>query len=216
MNLLRILTLATVAIMSHHAIANNTIDPLPSWNDTATKKGIIQYVQQTTNPDSMQFIPVSERIATFDNDGTLWAEKPVYFQLYFALDQIKAQASQHPEWKTEEPFASALKGDLEGVKKSGMEGLVKLVMASHTGMSTEQFNASVKAWIKTARHPTTHRPFTEMVYQPMIELLHYLQDNNFKTYIVSGGGVEFMRAWAPEDIPYTQRADFRLIGQNSI
>ncbi|MGO2420717.1 MAG: HAD family hydrolase [Vibrio casei] len=198
MNLLRILTLATVAIMSHHAIANNTIDPLPSWNDTATKKGIIQYVQQTTNPDSMQFIPVSERIATFDNDGTLWAEKPVYFQLYFALDQIKAQASQHPEWKTEEPFASALKGDLEGVKKSGMEGLVKLVMASHTGMSTEQFNASVKAWIKTARHPTTHRPFTEMVYQPMIELLHYLQDNNFKTYIVSGGGVEFMRAWAPE------------------
>ncbi|MBD1571999.1 haloacid dehalogenase-like hydrolase [Vibrio sp. S17_S38] len=198
MKFLRILSVVLVTVISHQVLASTEVDPLPSWNDTAAKKSIIQYVQQTTTPDSKQFIPVSDRIATFDNDGTLWAEKPVYFQLYFALEQIKEKANQHPEWKTEEPFASVLKGDLEGIKKSGMEGLMKIVMASHAGMSSDDFDAAVQAWIKTARHPNTKRPFTEMVYQPMIELLHYLQDNDFKTYIVSGGGVDFMRAWASE------------------
>lgn len=198
MKFLRILSVVLVTVISHQVLASTEVDPLPSWNDTAAKKSIIQYVQQTTTPDSKQFIPVSDRIATFDNDGTLWAEKPAYFQLYFALEQIKEKASQHPEWKTEEPFASVLKGDLEGIKKSGTEGLIKIVMASHTGMSSEEFDASVKAWLKTARHPDSQRPFTEMVYQPMLELLHYLQQNDFKTYIVSGGGVDFMRAWASE------------------
>lgn len=130
----------------------------------------------------------------------------VYFQFYFVLDQIKAKASQHPEWKTEEPYASVLKGDLEGVKQSGMEGVMKLAMATHSGMSTDQFDASVAQWLKTAKHPTTQRPYPQMVYQPMLELLHYLQANDFKTFIVSGGGVEFMRVWAPEvyNIPKEQ------------
>ncbi len=198
MKLLRTLTLAAIALFSYQTIAASTADPLPSWNDTATKKNIIQYVEQATNPDSKQFIPVTERIATFDNDGTLWGEKPVYFQLYYAIDQIKANADKHPEWKTKEPFASVLKGDMEGVKKSGVKGILELVNATHSGMNTEEFEASVKSWIKTARHPITQRPFNKMIYQPMVELLHYLQDNNFKTYIVSAGGVDFMRAWAPE------------------
>lgn len=196
MKIFRSLTLAAITLLSHQVLAN--VDPLPSWNDTQTKKSIIEYVQQTTSPDSKQFIPVSERIATFDNDGTLWAEKPAYFQLYYAIDQVKAQASQHPEWKNTEPFASVLKGDMEGVKKSGVKGILALVNATHSGMNSEEFDASVKNWLKTARHPDTQRPFTQMVYQPMIELLHYLQDNQFKTYIVSAGGVDFMRAWAPE------------------
>lgn len=174
-----------------------TADPLPSWNNTSAKQQIIKFVQQSTQQNADTFIPVEDRIATFDNDGTLWAEKPVYFQFYFVLDQIKAKASQHPEWKTEEPYASVLKGDLEGVKKSGMDGVMKLAMATHAGMSADQFEATVAEWLKTAKHPTTQRPYTQMVYQPMIELLHYLQANDFKTYIVSGGGVEFMRVWAP-------------------
>lgn len=198
MNLLRYFLPVLLLLISHLSFANSPPDPLPSWNDTATKQQIIKFVQHSTDSQSDTFIPVADRIATFDNDGTLWAEKPVYFQLYFALAQIKEKAAQHPEWKTQEPFASVLKGDLEGVKKSGMEGLLKIVMASHTGMSSEQFDASVNAWLKTARHPDSQRPFTEMVYQPMLELLHYLQQNDFKTYIVSGGGVDFMRAWAPE------------------
>lgn len=198
MKMFRTLTLAAVALMSYQALANNNIDPLPSWNDTQTKQSIIQYVEQTTTADSEQFIPVKDRIATFDNDGTLWGEKPIYFQLYYAIDQVKAQADQHPEWKTEEPFASVLRGDMEGVKKAGVEGVLALVNATHSGMNTEEFDVSVKAWLKTARHPDSKRPFNEMIYQPMVELLHYLQDNEFKTYIVSAGGVDFMRAWAPE------------------
>lgn len=198
MTVLRALKWVVIVMMSSQAIANSTVDPLPSWNDTQTKKNIIQYVQQTTTPNTKQFIPVNDRITTFDNDGTLWAERPVYFQMYFILDQVKAKASLHPEWKTTEPFASALKGDMEGVSKSGMKGLQVLVDATLSGMNSNEFDASVKSWLETARHPDTGRPFTEMVYQPMIELLHYLQDNNFKTYIVSGGGVDFMRVWASE------------------
>lgn len=173
-------------------------DPLPSWNDTATKQQMMQFVQQTTEKNSPQFVPVEERIAVFDNDGTLWAEQPAYFQLFYAIDRVKDEADKHPEWKTEEPFASLLKGDMEGVKKSGMEGVMKLVMATHANMTTDQFSQSVDQWMKTAKHPATEKLFTQMVYQPMIELLGYLRSNGYKTYIVSGGGVEFMRAWAPQ------------------
>lgn len=189
--------LLLLGITSQLSMAANTSDPLPSWNNTSAKQEIIKFVQQSTQENADTFIPVADRIATFDNDGTLWGEKPIYFQFYFILDQIKAKASQHPEWKTEEPYASVLKGDLESVKKSGMDGVMKLAMATHSGMSAEQFEASVAQWLKTAKHPTTQRPFPEMVYQPMVELLHYLQANDFKTFIVSGGGVEFMRVWAP-------------------
>ncbi|WP_120511315.1 HAD family hydrolase [Photobacterium salinisoli] len=173
-------------------------DPLPSWNDTATKQQMMQFVQQTTDKNSPQFVPVEERIAVFDNDGTLWAEQPAYFQLFYAIDRVKDEADKHPEWKTEEPFASLLKGDMEGVNKSGMEGVMKLVMATHANMTTDQFSQSVDQWMKTAKHPATEKLFTQMVYQPMIELLGYLRSNGYKTYIVSGGGVEFMRAWAPQ------------------
>ncbi|WP_027252749.1 HAD family hydrolase [Photobacterium halotolerans] len=178
--------------------ASAATDPLPSWNDTATKQQMMQFVEQTTDSSSAQFVPASERIATFDNDGTLWAEQPAYFQLFYAIDRVKALADKHPEWKTEEPFASILKGDMEGVKKSGMEGLMKLVMVTHANMTTEQFSQSVEQWMQTAKHPVTNKPFTDMVYQPMLELLNYLHSNGYKTYIVSGGGVEFMRTWAPQ------------------
>lgn len=178
--------------------ASAATDPLPSWNDTATKQQMMQFVEQTTDSSSAQFVPASERIATFDNDGTLWAEQPAYFQLFYAIDRVKALADKHPEWKTEEPFASILKGDMEGVKKSGMEGLMKLVMVTHANMTTEQFSQSVEQWMQTAKHPVTNKPFTDMVYQPMLELLNYLRSNGYKTYIVSGGGVEFMRSWAPQ------------------
>lgn len=173
-------------------------NPLPSWNPTLAKQQIIQFVQQTTAQDSPQFVPVAERIAVFDNDGTLWAEQPAYFQLLYAVDQVKALAELHPEWKTQAPFASILKGDIEGVKQSGMEGVMKLVMATHANMTTEQFSRSVERWITTARHPGTGKLYTQMVYQPMLELLNYLRRHEYKTYIVSGGGSEFMRVWVPQ------------------
>lgn len=170
-------------------------DPLPSWNEGENKKAIIGFVERVTQAGGSDFVPEAERIATFDNDGTLWCEQPLYFQLLFILDRIKALAPQHPEWKEKEPFASVLKGDLKGVMASGEKGIIELLAATHTGMTTEEFTATVKAWIATAKHPTTGRPLTKMVYQPMLELLEYLRANGFKTYIVSGGGVEFMRAW---------------------
>jgi hypothetical protein len=171
-------------------------DPLPSWNDTATKKSIVTFVEKVTKEGSPDFVPVPERIATFDNDGTLWCEQPAPVQLFFALDRVKALASQHPEWKTQEPFASLLKGDLKTALAGGDRALLELVMATHTGMTTVEFEQSVKDWIATARHPKTGRLFTEMTYQPMLELLAYLRANGFKTFIVSGGGIEFMRPWA--------------------
>lgn len=181
-------------------------DPLPSWNDTAAKQKIIQFVEQTTNPDSKQFVPVSDRVATFDNDGTLWAEQPAYFQLYFTFARVKALAPQHPEWKTEQPFAALLAGDTKKVMESGVPGLLKLVMATHSGMTNEEFKGLVKAWLVESKHPTTNKNYVDMTYQPMLELLTYFQVHDFKTYIVSAGGVEFMRAWAPAvyNIPVDQ------------
>jgi len=170
-------------------------DPLPSWNDTAPKKAIVAFVEKVTKTGSPDFVPPSERIATFDNDGTLWSEQPMYFQLVFALDRVKTLAPQHPEWKEIQPFKAALGGDLKTVFAGGEHALLELVMATHAGNTAEEFAKTVKDWIATARHPKTGRPYTEMVYQPMLELLAYLRANGFKTFIVSGGGIEFMRPW---------------------
>jgi hypothetical protein len=171
-------------------------DPLPSWNDTATKKSIVTFVDQVTKEGSPDFVPVDERIATFDNDGTLWGEQPMYVQLAFVLDRVKELAPLHPEWTSKEPFASALKGDLKGALAGGERGILEMLMATHAGMTTDEFSQIVTQWLSTAKHPKTKRPYTEMVYQPMVELLAYLRANGFKTFIVSGGGVEFMRPWS--------------------
>jgi phosphoglycolate phosphatase-like HAD superfamily hydrolase len=170
-------------------------DPLPSWNNGPAKQSIMAFVEKVTKEGSPDFVPVPERIAVFDNDGTLWAEQPMYFQAFFVFDRIKALAPQHPEWKDKEPFASVLKGDVKSALAGGDRALMEMVMATHTGMTSEEFAKIVKDWIATAKHPMTKRPYTEMVYQPMLELLAYLRANGFKTFVVSGGGIEFMRPW---------------------
>ncbi len=178
------------------AVAHAATDPLPSWNDGASKQAIVQFVEKVTDQKSASFVPPGERIATFDNDGTLWSEQPMYFQAFFIFDRIKALAAQHPEWKSQEPFASVLRGDVKGALAGGEEGLVEMAMATHAGMTTEEFETIVTDWITTAKHPKTGKLYTEMVYQPMLELMGYLKANGFKPYIVSGGGVEFIRPWA--------------------
>ena len=198
MKAIRTQNLIAAAIVGALAITTtiaHAADALPSWNDTAPKKAIIAFVEKVTKKGSADFVPPAERIATFDNDGTLWAEQPMYFQFLFALDRVKALAPQHPEWKDKEPFASLLKGDVKGALAGGERAMIEIVMATHAGMTTAEFEQIVKNWIVTAKHPVTKRPFTEMVYQPMLELLAYLRANGFKTFIVSGGGIEFMRPW---------------------
>jgi hypothetical protein len=170
-------------------------DPLPSWNDGPAKQAIVSFVETVTRKGSPSFVPVSERIATFDNDGTLWCEQPAPVQAYFAMDRVKALASQHPEWQTQEPFASLLKGDLGAVLALSEHELLDIVMATHTGMTTAEFGRIVEDWIATARHPSSGKRFTEMVYQPMLELLAYLSAKGFRNYIVTGGGIEFVRQW---------------------
>jgi phosphoserine phosphatase len=170
-------------------------DVLPSWNQGFAKQSIIDFVNRVTQADSKDFVPPEERIATFDNDGTLWSEQPAYFQLFFALDRVKALAPKHPEWKTKQPFKAALQGDLKTVFSGGEHALLELVMASHAGNTTEEFENIVSEWIGTAKHPRFKRPYTECIFQPMLELLSYLRANGFKTWIVSGGGIEFMRPW---------------------
>jgi phosphoglycolate phosphatase-like HAD superfamily hydrolase len=191
----RIITAAIFCAMASPTAVAQTADPLLSWNESKAKQSITEFVGKVTKPDSPAFVPPAERIATFDNDGTLWAEQPMYFQLLFALDRVKALAPQHPEWKSKEPFASLLKGDVKGALAGGEPAIGQIVMTTHAGMTTEEFEKIVQEWIATAKHPTTKRPYTEMVYQPMLELLAYLRANGFKTFIVSGGGIEFMRAW---------------------
>jgi phosphoserine phosphatase len=186
-------TLALLVIASRPILAAD--DPLPSWSDTSPKKAIMSFVERVTKEGSPEFVPTSERIATFDNDGTLWAEQPVYVQILFVVDRVKALAPQHPEWRTREPFASLLQGDLKAVAASGEAGIAELMAATHSGMTTDEFSQTVSDWLATARHPTTGKPFTSMVYQPMLELLAYLRAHGFKTYIASGGGIEFMRPW---------------------
>jgi len=173
-------------------------DPLPSWNDTSTKKEIVAYVGTVTDKNHSNFIPISERIATFDNDGNLWSEQPAYFQLFFAIDRVKAMASDHPEWADEQPFKAVLENDMDELAKQGEHGLLQLVMATHAGNTVEEFETDVKEWINTAKHPTKKVAYDKLVYQPMLELLRYLRANDFKTYIVSGGGVDFMRAFVTE------------------
>ena len=168
-------------------------DPLSSWNDGPVKQTIVEFVHKTTDKASPDFVPSAERIATFDNDGTLWTEHPMYTQLAFALDRIKELAPQHPEWKTQQPFKAVLDNDMKTLAAAGEKGLVELIMTSHAGMSTAEFEQIVTDWFKTAKHPRFKRPYTELAYQPMVELLEYLRANGFKTYIVSGGGIEFMR-----------------------
>jgi phosphoglycolate phosphatase-like HAD superfamily hydrolase len=173
-------------------------DALPSWNDTAPTRAIVAFVERVTRPGSAEFVPPPERIATFDNDGTLWAEQPVYVQLLFAIDRVKALAAEHPEWRTQQPFAAVLEGDLAQLGSFSEQELAQLLAATHAGMTTDEFSATVSEWIAAARHPTTGKPFTQMVYQPMLELLAYLRANGFKTFIVSGGGIEFMRPWTEQ------------------
>ena len=173
-----------------------TKDPLPSWNEGATKASIVDFVARVTNADGEDYVVPEKRIATFDNDGTLWSEQPYYFQVDFALDQIKALAPQHPEWLGKEPFKSVLAGDLKSVLAGGLPAIVELVIATHSGMTTEEFDTVAREWLATKRHKKTNRLFTEMIFQPMLELLAYLRANGFKTFIVSGGGIEFMRAFA--------------------
>ena len=175
-----------------------TPDPLPSWNSGNTKQAILDYIADVTNPESVNFIPISERIATFDNDGNLWSEQPAYFQLLFAMERIKALAPDHPEWKTQQPFKAVLEDDMTELAKYGTHGILELVMVSHAGMTTEEFESIANEWLATARHPRFNRSFTDLVYQPMLELLQFLRENDFKTFIVSGGGIEFMRPWVEE------------------
>jgi len=186
---------ALLAIILAGLSAAQAKDPLPSWNDGAAKKSITDFVAKITTEGSSDLVPPEERIATFDNDGTLWCEQPLYFQLLFALDRVKALAPQHPEWRTKEPFASLLKGDVKGALAGGEHAMLKIIMVTHAGMTTAEFEQIVKDWIATAKHPKFKRPYTECVYQPMVELLAYLRANGFKTFIVSGGGIEFMRPW---------------------
>jgi phosphoglycolate phosphatase-like HAD superfamily hydrolase len=171
-------------------------DPLPSWNDGPTKKSILDFVAAVTKDAGPDYVAPAERIATIDNDGTLWIEQPIYTQFAFAVDRVKATANQHPEWKTQEPFASILSGNLKGLAASGEKGMVEIVEATHSGITTADFNKTVKEWLAAAKHPRFKVLYTDLVYQPMIELLDYLRANGFKTFIVSGGGVEFMRAFA--------------------
>jgi len=184
-----------VLAASAFAHAEHAEDQLPSWNNGTAKASVVAFVERVTTPGSADLVPKAERIAVFDNDGCLWAEQPMYFQLFFALDRVKALAPQHPEWVTEEPFASLLKGDVSAALAGGEPAIFKIVMATHAGMTSEEFDEIVSVWATTARHPVTGRLFTEMVYQPMLELLAYLRANDFKTFIVSGGGIDFMRPW---------------------
>jgi phosphoglycolate phosphatase-like HAD superfamily hydrolase len=170
-------------------------DPLPSWNHTGPKTAILDFVEHVTREDSPQYVRPAERIAVFDNDGTLWSEQPMYFQAFFIFDRIEALASEHPEWRHQEPFASVLRGDVKAALAGGEHALLEMAMATHAGTTTEEFERIVTGWITTAKHPKTGRLYTEMVYQPMLELLAYLRTNGFKTFIVSGGGIEFMRPW---------------------
>jgi phosphoglycolate phosphatase-like HAD superfamily hydrolase len=185
--------LLSIAVVFLYAATAQAADPLPSWNDGPTKTSIIKFVKDVTDKNSSVYVSTDERIATFDNDGTLWPSHPMYTQLAFALDRIKQLAPQHPEWKTKQPFKAVLDNDMKTLAASGEKGLAELVMVSHAGMSTAEFEKIVTDWFKTARHPRFKRPYTELAYQPMLELLAYLRANGFKTYIVSGGGIEFMR-----------------------
>lgn len=188
----------TLIVAASLCLSAHAAEQLPSWNDGPAKKSIVEFVAKVTQAGAPDFVPPSDRIAVFDNDGTLWPEQPMYVQLAFALDRVRLLAPQHPEWKEKQPFKAALADDLDALAKAGHEGVLELLMATHTGNTTEEFEGIVGDWLSAARHPKFNRPYTDLVYQPMIELLAYLRANGFKTFIVSGGGVEFMRPWVEE------------------
>ena len=193
-----ILFFATIILFSCTEQTVQKQDPLPSWNEGKTKQSIVNFVNEVTDEASSNFVKPEDRIATFDNDGTLWSEQPYYFQLQFALDRVKALAPDHPEWKNSPLFKAVLDDDIKKVLSFGEHGLLELVMATHAGMTTDEFALIVKDWINTAKHPKTNKLYKEMVFKPMLELLDYLRANRFKTYIVSGGGIEFMRPWSEQ------------------
>jgi phosphoglycolate phosphatase-like HAD superfamily hydrolase len=194
--LLAVAILATTLVAA--VLPATAQDPLPSWNDGASKTAIVDFVGKVTRQGGPDYVPPAERIATFDNDGTLWAEQPLYVQLAFALDRVKALSPQHPEWSTTKPFASVLKGDIKGALAGGEAAIFQIATATHAGMTTDEFEKVVRDWITTAKHPKTGRLYTEMVYQPMLELLDFLRANGFKTFIVSGGGIDFMRVFSEQ------------------
>ncbi len=203
---LRIIVIIGLVVLNIGCTPQNTTsdevvdlsDPLPSWNEGATKSAIMAFVEDVTNAQSEHYVEVADRIATFDNDGNLWSEQPLYFQMIFALDRVKQLAPEHPEWKNEQPYKAVLEDDMKSLMESGEHGILKLVMATHAGMTTEEFEGIVKEWLAASRHPRFDRPYNDLIYQPMLELLDYLRENDFKTFIVSGGGVDFMRAWVEE------------------
>lgn len=195
MTLVKLLFATALIVLS---IRNTEAAELPSWNDGPSKAALIEYVHKVTTKDSPNFVPKSQRIAVFDNDGCLWCERPIYFQLQFAIDQVKKLSAKHPEWKTTQPFQAVLEGDKKTLAESGEKGILKIIAATHAGMTDEEFARQVSEWLKTARHPRFKRPYSECVYQPMLEVLKYLRKNGFKTYIVSGGGIDFMRVFAEE------------------
>lgn len=178
------------------AVRLSAADPLPSWNDGPTKQAILGFVAKVTEEGGKDFIPPAERVAVFDNDGTLWSEQPVYFQFAFALDRVKALAPKHPEWKEKQPFKAVLEGDRKAALAGGEKAMMEIIAATHAGMTTDEFDQLVRDWVKTARHPKFDRPYTDLVFQPMLEVLAHLRANGFKTYLVSGGGIEFMRVFA--------------------
>jgi phosphoglycolate phosphatase-like HAD superfamily hydrolase len=178
--------------------AHAQTDPLPSWNEGEVKQAIVKFVQAVTSRDSAEYVAPEARIATFDNDGTLWSEQPMYFQGLFAFDQVKALAPKHPEWTSKQPFKGILENDMKAVAATGEKGLAEVVAVTHSGMTTDEFAQTVKAWLARSKHPRFQRPYNEMVFQPMLELLAYLRANGFKTFIVSGGGADFMRVFTEQ------------------
>ncbi len=191
-----LLLLLSICLIATPAWTQN--DPLPSWNQGSSKAAITAFVTAVTDKSSSDYVQPGERVAVFDNDGTLWGEQPAYFQLFFAMDRVKELAAEHPEWKTQQPFQAVLEGDMKTLAASGEKGLLELIMATHAGMTSDEFTEVVKKWLQTAKHPTLNKPYTQLVYKPMLELLNYLRANDFKTFIVSGGGIEFMRPWTEE------------------
>ncbi len=185
-----------VALLSKAAHAQEALDPLPSWNEGPVKKALVEFVNRVTSPTSPDFVKPNERIAVFDNDGTLWCEQPMYVELQFVFDRVSVLAAAKPEWKTTEPFKSLLAGDMEGVRKSGKRGLLEMFMATHSNVTVDDFEQTVKEYMKTAKHPRFKKPYTELIYQPMLEVLAYLRSQQFQTFIVSGGEVEFMRPFS--------------------
>jgi phosphoserine phosphatase len=219
----RFTLLAVTVLLAVSTLAQAQNDPLPSWNDGPNKHSIVEFVTRVTKEGGPDFVPVNERIATLDNDGTLWSEQPIYFQFAFALDRVKALAPQHPEWKTTQPFKAVLDGDMKALAASGEKGLVELLVTTHTGMSTDEFSKTVADWLATAKHPRFKRSYTDLVFQPMLELLAYLRQNGFKTFIVSGGTVEFMRVFAervygvpPEQVVGTSFVTKFQMGPNGV